>query len=61
MKVCFHLIIDLNVTDVTLGASDHWLGTRTRDGFTAALDKAFLIATHGSMYEKKKKEKRMCC
>ena len=51
------------MTDVTLGASGHWLGTRTGAGGIAKMEhvnpitlknwlKAFLAAAHGSMDNK---------
>ena len=36
----YHLTIDL--TDVTFGVSDHWLGTRTGAGGIAKLPYSFL-------------------
>ena len=43
----YHPLTD--VTDLTLGASGLWLGTRTRAGGTAILAWSFLTVAHGSM------------
>ena len=37
------------VTYLTVGASDHWLGTRTGAGGHTTLAKPFLAAAHGSI------------
>ena len=41
------LSLTTDVTDVILGASDHWLGTQTGTGDTVIL--AYIAAAHGSM------------
>ena len=44
------LLLAIDVTDATLGASGLWLGTRTETGDNATLAKSFfLAAAYGSM------------
>ena len=43
------LPLAMDVTDLTLGASGLWTGTRTVAGGAATLVYAFLAAAHGSM------------